>query len=243
MNILKLASVAKDFYDGSRTRRVLQPTDLILAPGELTLLAGPSGSGKTTLLTIMGLILKPTQGILNLFDKDVTGFQEDQLASLRLNHYGFVFQFSALIPALSALENILLATGAHGTSIAPSKIEKARNLLRLLRLEDIENIKTDRLSGGEKQRIAIARALINDPDIILCDEPTSSLDEESSNIVINELKALSKDPNRIVVLSTHDSRVFPYADRLIKMENGYIVADLRGKEMKKEVEKSNGSEV
>jgi putative ABC transport system ATP-binding protein len=225
---LRLEGITRDFFDGKVTRTVLKPLDLEIMTGELTVVAGPSGSGKTTLLTIMGLVLKPTMGRIFVRDEDVTTYSEDDLATLRLRDFGFVFQQAALIPALTILENILIAGGIQGGPISAETRDKGIDLLRDLGLGDYIDNKPQQLSTGQQQRATIARALMNDPVVLLCDEPTSALDVESSAIVLDTLKRLSKDKERGVVLVTHDPRVFPYADRLVKLEDGAVTYDTRG---------------
>jgi ABC-type lipoprotein export system ATPase subunit len=204
---------------------VLKNINLQVHSKELTVVAGPSGSGKTTLLTIMGLVLRPTEGKIFIRDQEVTGYSEAKLATLRLQNYGFVFQQDALIPALSAEDNILFAHSVQGKRATKELRRRSLDLLAQFGLDKQAHVKPQRLSGGEKQRVAIARAMINDPILLLCDEPTSSLDVENSKIVLDVLKELSRDESRGVVLISHDSRVFPYADRLVKLENGEIVYD------------------
>lgn len=225
--ILRLDRVTRDFYDGRIQRRVIHETDLAVYPGELTILAGPSGSGKTTLLTIMGLVLKPSGGDIFVAGDRVTHLPESRLASVRRTKYGFVFQLAELLPALSVVENVVVAAGIQGDSVPSAVRLRARELLDSLGLSDCLNLKPIQLSGGQKQRVAIARALINEPAILLCDEPTSALDAESSTVVLDTLKRLSQDPRRAMLLVTHDPRVFPYADRLLKIENGRIIFDSR----------------
>lgn len=229
--VIKLENISRDFFDGKVTRRVLKNINVRVRPGELTIIAGPSGSGKTTLLTIMGLVLKPTEGKIFVQDEDVTKYSETKLATLRLKKYGFVFQQDALIPALSAEDNILFAHSIQGARATQSLKKRALGLLDRFGLQKQAHVKPQQLSGGEKQRVAIARALINEPILLLCDEPTSSLDVENSKIVLDLLKELSKEQTRGVVLISHDSRIFPYADRLIKLENGEIVYDNRNEKM------------
>jgi len=222
--VIQLNGVARDFFDGKQKRRVLHETDLEIFPEELTIISGPSGSGKTTLLTIMSLILSPSEGKVIIQGEDVTNFPENALASLRLKHYGFVFQNAALISALTVMENILIASVVQGGSVPKSLHQKAESILNRLGMLDYAHIKSEKLSGGQKQRVAIGRSLINDPAIILCDEPTASLDVESSTIVLDTLKGLSRE-GRSIVLVTHDPRVFPYGDRLIQIEDGRITND------------------
>jgi putative ABC transport system ATP-binding protein len=226
-NVVRVQSVTRDFFDGKQTRTVLQDTDLGILPGELTVLAGPSGSGKTTLLTIMGLVLKPTTGNVFVGGDDVTNRSEDERACIRLNAFGFVFQQAALIPALSITENLLVSHAIQGDRVTPELRRQANGLLEELGLADYANSKPQQLSTGQQQRVGIARALVGDPRILLCDEPTSALDVESSRIVLDALKRISGEGSRAVVLVSHDPRVFPYADRLIKIEDGRVISDTK----------------
>ncbi len=223
--ILKLEGITRDFGDGKSVRRVLHETDFTVMPGQFTIIAGPSGSGKTTLLTIMGLMLKPSGGNIYLSDKSVSGISENRLATMRLKNYGFVFQQAELLPSLSVVENVIVSSRIQGGRITSAIKKRAVELLDSFGLNDCLNLKPGQLSGGQKQRVSIARALINNPRILLCDEPTSALDSESSTIVLDTLKLISKDKTRGLVMVTHDPRVFPYADRLIKIEDGKIVYD------------------
>jgi putative ABC transport system ATP-binding protein len=226
--VIKLKSVTRDFFDGERMRTVLQDTDLEISPGELTVLAGPSGSGKTTLLTIMGLVLKPTTGRVYVGSDDVTGLSEDQRAGIRLESFGFVFQQAALVPALSILENLLVSRAIQGRRVTRAMKDEALQLLDDLGLKEYSEAKPQQLSTGQQQRVGIARAMMGHPLLLLCDEPTSALDVESSRIVLDTLKEISGDSERGIVLVSHDPRVFPYADRLIKIEDGTIEQDTRG---------------
>jgi putative ABC transport system ATP-binding protein len=224
-SILTLAGISRDFFDGKVLRRVLKKVTLDLYPEELTILAGPSGSGKTTLLSIMGLILRPSEGKILIKGREVSDYSENELATLRMENFGFVFQLAELIPALSVVENIIIAHSIQGKATTPALREKAFSLLENFGLQDYFHATPQQLSSGQKQRVAIVRALINDPVVLLCDEPTSALDAESSTIVLDTLKRISKDSERGVILVTHDPRVFPYADRLIKIEDGMIGYD------------------
>jgi len=224
---LRLEKVARDFSDGRQIRRVLFPTDLTFESGELSVISGPSGSGKTTLLSIMGLVLRPSEGHIFLNDLDITRLSDNEAAEMRLSSYGFVFQQPMLIEGLSVMENILLATAIQGGRPPATTRAKAEALLASLGLEGVGYFQPRLLSGGMKQRASIARALIKDPAILLCDEPTSALDAESGQAVMGILKRIALEDGRMVVVVSHDARVFPYADRLIKIENGRIVADNR----------------
>jgi putative ABC transport system ATP-binding protein len=222
--LIRLQGVARDFHDGRQNRRVLHPTDLAFFANALTIISGPSGSGKTTLLTLMALILNPSEGRIFVKERDVTSASEGSKATLRLRHFGFVFQNAALIPALSVIENVLIAAVIQGGAATKAVVRRAEASLERLGLIDFAGMKVEKLSGGQKQRVAIARALINEPEIILCDEPTSALDVDSSAVVLKTLKDLCAE-NRAVVLVTHDPRVFPYADRLIQIEDGKVTTD------------------
>ena len=225
--MLRLENIAKDFSDGRQIRRVLFPVTTQFEPGQLAIISGPSGSGKTTLLSIMGLVLRPSEGRLFLGDHDVTNATDVEAAALRMKNFGFVFQQPMLIEGLSVLENILLAFGVQGVSPPPYARERARTLLEALGLGSTLHMQPRLLSGGMKQRASIVRALVKDPPVLLCDEPTSALDAESGQAVMEILKRIAVEENRVVVVVSHDARVFPYGDRLIKIENGKIVSDTR----------------
>jgi putative ABC transport system ATP-binding protein len=225
MATLRLERIARDFSDGRQVRRVLFPTTLELMPGQLTVMAGPSGSGKTTLLSIIGLVLRPSEGKMFLDARDVSALSDDQAAALRLQQYGFVFQQPMLIEGLTVRENVLLALGVQGRRPPKAVVRKADELLAALGLAETGHLQPRVLSGGMKQRVSIARALIKDPAILLCDEPTSALDAESGQVVMKILKRIATEQNRVVIVVSHDARVFPYADRLIKLENGKVVSD------------------
>lgn len=224
---LALEGIARDFTDGRQVRRVLFPTDLELAAGELTILAGPSGSGKTTLLSIVGLVLRPTEGRLRVGSEEVTKLSDSAAATVRLRNYGFVFQQPMLVEGLSVVENVLLAAGVQGSRPPRALRQRAKELLAALGLTGTEHMQPRLLSGGMKQRASIARALLKNPSVLLCDEPTSALDAESGQAVMGILKRTAIEDRRVVVVVSHDARVFPYADRLIKLENGRVVADTR----------------
>lgn len=224
---IRLEGIARDFFDGKVLRRVLKRLDLEIFAGELTIIAGPSGSGKTTLLTIMGFLLQPSEGRIFIQGREVTRFSSDRLATLRMQKIGFVFQQSVLVPALTIIDNILLPSAIQGHSVPRAVKARARELLEMLGLREYVDAMPQQLSLGQQQRVSIVRALINDPPLLLCDEPTSALDAESSAIVLDTLKRLSQEPTRAVVLVTHDPRVFPFADRLVKIEDGAVIYDSR----------------
>jgi ABC-type lipoprotein export system ATPase subunit len=157
--ILQLEGIAKDFSDGRVLRRVLKKLDLAIYSQELTIIAGPSGSGKTTLLSIMGLILQPSEGKLFIKDKEVSRYSENELATVRMRNFGFVFQLAELLPALSVMENIIIAQALQGARVPSSLRERAVSLLKDFGLQEYIHGKSQQLSSGQKQRVAIARAL------------------------------------------------------------------------------------
>jgi putative ABC transport system ATP-binding protein len=226
-SLLSLRGIARDFFDGTVKRRVLQATDFDLRTAELTVLAGPSGSGKTTLLSIIGLVLNPSQVKISLNGRDVTGLNDNQRATIRLKEIGFVFQQPALVAGLSILDNVLIALAVQGAKISKESRQRALELLSQLGLDNLENRQPQQLSGGQKQRVSIARALVKAPELILCDEPTSALDAESGKVVMEYLKKTALLEKRSIIVVSHDARVFPYADRLVKIENGVLVSDTK----------------
>jgi putative ABC transport system ATP-binding protein len=233
---VRLNDITREFFDGKQIRLVLKKANLDIYTSEFTVIAGPSGSGKTTLLTIIGLILTPTSGRIMIDGKDVTHLSEDELAAIRMKKFGFVFQNADLIPALSVAQNVLVPTAIQGAPVSSEFKRAMEEILAQFGLASYAYAMPQQLSAGQRQRVAIARAMINAPILLLCDEPTSALDIESSTTVLDMLKRLSQDEKRGVVMVTHDPRVFPYADRMIKLEDGEVIDDSKsgGKEKYKE---------
>ncbi len=220
--ILRAEKINKDYFDGKNVRRVLHDINLSVNENEFLMIMGPSGSGKTTLLSILGLILEPTEGKVYLKERPIEKMSEDEITTLRLQSVGFVFQNSTLIPALNLYENILLPCGIQGKAITKEQKDRADYYLDRFKLSHHKNNYPVELSGGEKQRSAIIRALINDPPILLCDEPTSVLDSENAFIVLETLRELSRENKRGVLMITHDPRARPYASHVLKLDEGYL---------------------
>jgi putative ABC transport system ATP-binding protein len=216
-----LREVTKTYMQEARGVPALRGVDLEISRGELVMLMGPSGSGKTTLLSIIGCILTPSSGTLRIAGEEVTAFSSDELARVRLDHIGFVFQDFNLFPNLTAGENVELALDLKGVRSRTAK-KRSRELLDSFGLADKYDSFPSTLSGGEKQRVAIARALAADPEIILADEPTAALDSHTGRNVIGWMRRLAHEQNRAVVIVTHDSRLLEFADRVIHMEDGVI---------------------
>jgi putative ABC transport system ATP-binding protein len=226
---ISVRELTKKYEEGASGTLALRGIDLDAHAGELLMLMGPSGSGKTTLLSIMGCILTASSGSVRVADKEVVGLNEKQLPALRLEHIGFVFQGFNLFPTLTAGENVELMLDLKGVSAGKAR-KRAQELLDQVGLgAKYASFPAD-LSGGQKQRVAIARALAGDPEIILADEPTASLDSHTGTAVMEMMSELAHKRGRAVVIVTHDSRVLHFADRIVKIEDGAIAA-------------SNGAEV
>lgn len=224
--VLEAENVVKELGKGAGKVVALKGVNLSLVKGELTLLMGPSGSGKTTLLSILGCILTATSGELHLAGHQAVGLSSEDLAEIRRLHIGFVFQSYNLFPTLTALENVLVALDVRDARSA-DPMETAAEALKAVGLGHRMHAYPSKLSGGEKQRVAIARSLAGRPSVVLADEPTAALDSENGKAVMELLKEVAKDPTRAVMAVTHDHRTLHYADRIITIEDGRIVGDDR----------------
>ena len=222
--VVKAHGIVKELGQGAGKVRALKGVSLELQPGELTLLMGPSGSGKTTLLSILGCILTPTEGTLSVAGESTEGLTPEGLADLRRRHVGFVFQSYNLFPTLNAIANVRLALDVRGEKYADTVI-KAETALREVGLAHRLRSFPGNMSGGEQQRVAVARALASKPSIILADEPTAALDSENGHAVMELLSDIAKDESRAVLAVTHDPRTHAYADRIIRIEDGKIIDD------------------
>jgi putative ABC transport system ATP-binding protein len=225
--VMEATGVVKDLGIGVAQIRALKGVDLALKGGELTLLMGPSGSGKTTLLSILGCMLTPTEGTVRVRGDSIAGKNPEDLAKLRRENIGFVFQSYHLFPTLSAADNVRLALDVRGETGADAK-DRARAALDRVGLSNKTRNYPNELSGGEQQRVAIARAVVGDPSVILADEPTAALDSENGKAIMGILAAIAKDPGRGVLVVTHDPRLVPFADRIVHIEDGSIVREEAG---------------
>jgi putative ABC transport system ATP-binding protein len=226
MALIEGRDLVKTYAQGDAAMRALDMVSVDVESGELMLLVGPSGSGKTTLLSVLGCILRPTSGSLNVLGDDVTLMRERDLPAIRRERIGFVFQAFNLFPTLTALQNVTLALDLKGVGGRAAR-DRAASLLDQVGLGDKVAAYPADLSGGQKQRIAIARALAGDPPVILADEPTAALDSQSGRSVMTLLQRLAHERNRAIVIVTHDNRMLGYADRIVRMEDGRIVSDSR----------------
>lgn len=220
MEMFKLQQIKKTFSFGDQEEVILKNVDLTLNKGELTALVGASGSGKSTLLTIAAGLQDATDGQIFFNNQDLAKLSAEQMRAIRAKKFGFVFQFSHLVPFLTVEEQLTLML-----DVAEKKVNKAE-VTRVLQLVDMEhrrNAYPSSLSGGEKQRVAIARAIIHQPEIIFADEPTASLDSKRTEEIMALLKNLTKELNLTTLLVTHDQEVLHFVDNIVTMQDGEII--------------------
>jgi putative ABC transport system ATP-binding protein len=221
--IASLKEVDKIYKVGDNVITALDKTTVDIRTGELTLIIGPSGSGKTTLLSLLGCVIYPTTGELMVDGQLVNGLSANELAALRLQSIGFVFQSFNLIAPLNALDNVMMPLQLQGISASEAR-KRASEALEMVGMSDRRKNLPKQLSGGQQQRVAIARALVTKPRMVLCDEPTAALDAGSIGTVMKELRALT-DAGKAVCVVTHDPRLESYAERIIKVESGRVIED------------------
>ncbi|MGJ1205115.1 ABC transporter ATP-binding protein [Sphingobacterium lactis] len=226
--IVRLENVSKTYQTADITITALDKTDLTFSANKLTLIMGPSGSGKTTLLSIVGSIIYPTEGKVYYKDREITELSENKLADLRLHEIGFVFQQFNLLEPLTALENVMQPLLLQGVSKKDAR-QRAEEALAAVGLSDRLANLPKKLSGGQKQRVAIARALVTNPSMILCDEPTASLDAKSAATIMEELKELAQE-GKAVIIVTHDLRLRKFADEIIYVEEGKVSNTINNEE-------------
>ena len=220
--VLEGRGIGEVFGRGDLAVRALHPTDLAIRRGEVVVIMGPSGSGKTTLLSVLGLVLSPTEGEVFVNGQSTASATRDEMAVLRRDGMGFVFQQFNLLPSLTAVENVAVPLLLAGVPRA-ERIARAMRALALVGMADRHAARPRLLSGGQQQRVAIARALVNEAPVLLCDEPTASLDGETGRGVLAVLRTLATTANRAIVVVTHDERVLPYADRIVHVIDGRVV--------------------
>jgi putative ABC transport system ATP-binding protein len=223
---ISVQGVVKDFGAGETRVRALHGIDVDVYPGELTYLVGESGSGKTTLISIIAGILYPGEGAVSVFGTPIYDLKETALVTFRLANIGFIFQQYNLIPTLTAAENASVPLVAAGMKRGEA-VARAARTLEELNIGQLAHRLPRQMSGGQQQRVAIARALVHNPRLIVCDEPTAALDASSGRRVMDLLRQVAIQPDRAVIIVTHDNRVFDLADRILEMEDGRITADRR----------------
>ncbi len=228
MSLIRVENLKKDYVNEDVVTSVLRGVSFSIAAGEFVAIVGPSGSGKSTLMHILGFLDRPTSGNYLFEDKNTVDFTDDQLAQIRNERIGFVFQSFNLLPRTNVLENVrlplLYSTKRNHDTLAKKAIESVGLSHR------IEHF-TNQISGGEKQRVAIARALVNDPAVIFADEPTGNLDSKSGGVVMHILQKLNEE-GRTIILVTHELDTAQHASRLIKVKDGEIVSDEKIKNRK-----------
>lgn len=226
MGIITVDSVSKVYQQGSVIFRALDDVSLAIDKGEFIALAGPSGSGKTTLLNLIGGLDIADEGRIYFNGQNLEKMSEGSRADLRLHQIGFVFQAYNLIPVLTAAENIdyILLLQKVDKSVRQKRVQE---ILEEVGLSDKANNRPDELSGGQQQRVAVARAVVTDPAVILADEPTANLDSKTGRKLLEMMKEMNKNKNVTFVFATHDSMVMDFADRLVSLKDGKIVADQR----------------
>jgi lipoprotein-releasing system ATP-binding protein len=224
MVTLELVDVNK-IYPGTYQHQVLFDISLSFEPKTCSAVVGESGSGKSTLMNIMGILDTPTSGEVIIDGKPVSGMTKKQMAEVRNKTIGFVFQFHYLLPEFTVLENVLIPHLIHDTGKSRPVLDRARNLLDMVGILKLENKLTTQISGGEQQRTAIARALMNNPKIILADEPTGNLDSVTTQNICGLFGSIKKEFNTTFIVVTHDRSVASHTDRIIEVKDGRIMSD------------------
>jgi putative ABC transport system ATP-binding protein len=224
--MLEAHDIIKELGRGAGKVRALKGVSLQLSAGELTLLMGPSGSGKTTLLSILGCILTPTEGSLTIAKHPTAGLTPEELANLRRRHIGFIFQSYNLFETLTAEQNVRVALDVRGESGSEATVRAQRALQQVGLRHKLKSYPSN-MSGGEQQRVAVARALVGAPSVMLADEPTAALDSENGLAVMQLLSEIARDKSRAVLAVTHDPRTVPFANRVLRIEDGLIVGEER----------------
>ena len=226
MSVIELQDVTRIYKIGEVETAALRGVNLTIDEGEFTAIVGPSGSGKTTMLQLMGCLDRPTSGRVHINGKDVSRLKANKRADLRKGTIGFVFQFFALIPGLTAYENVELPLLLSGAKKAERR-ERANELLESVDLTDRARHRPDQMSGGEQQRVAIARALATHPVLVLADEPTANLDTENGRQIMEIMVRLNAETDTTFIFATHDPRVFPFARRMVELRDGEVTDNSR----------------
>ena len=223
-SIVKMENVSKDYKQGDVIVHALREVTMNLEPGEFTAMAGPSGSGKSTMLNIIGGMLKPTEGTIEIDGNEITRMSGSALSRLRRDRIGFVFQNYSLVPVLTSLENAEYVLMLQGMRAAKRR-EKVLEILKEVDLEGLENRYPRELSGGQQQRVAIARAIASEPALVLADEPTANVDSKTGGALMDLMRQLNEEKGITFLFATHEKDVMLCAKRLLLLKDGYIVHD------------------
>ncbi|ADY22438.1 ABC transporter ATP-binding protein [Bacillus tropicus] len=221
-SLLKLDKVSKVYGEGNTEVTALHPISLDVKAGEFIGIVGPSGSGKSTLLSIAGALLSPSKGDIYIREQNITQLSEKEMTDIRLKKIGFIFQFANLVPYLNVKEQLLYIAKLKKESKQESE-KRADHLLAAFGLGERKNHYPNQLSGGEKQRVAIARAFMNNPDLILADEPTASLDSKRAREVVEMMKREVKESQKAAIMITHDERMLDVCDRILTLRDGQLI--------------------
>lgn len=224
MSVIEIKNITKTYNENTVPVHAVRGIDLNIEEGEFSAIIGPSGSGKTTFLNMIGGLDVPTSGSVKIDNKDISGLTSKQLIDFRLNHIGFVFQAYNLIPVLTAAENVAFIMELKGVGKA-ERMQRAKELLEQVGIGDKFNRRPKELSGGEQQRVAVARALASKPKFILADEPTANLDSKSTGDLLDMMADLNQKLNITFLFATHDQRVMDRARRIITLTDGKISSD------------------
>ena len=220
-NVVELIDVRRKFVQGDVTIQVLRGVDLVVGKGELVALLGPSGSGKSTMLQAVGLLERGFSGSIKLDGEEVSSAGVDRQTEIRRQKLGFVYQFHHLLPDFDALENVVLPQ-LIADATPEDAVERATHLLTQLGLSERLHHRPSKLSGGEQQRVAVARALANRPKLVLADEPTGNLDEHTADIVLGEFMALVREQGSSAIVATHNERLAAKMDRVVRLKDGRL---------------------
>jgi len=220
--IVDVRNVEKSFGDGDNRIHVLKKIILQAYSGEIMMLVGPSGCGKTTLLSAIAGTLRVDGGGINVLENQLNEMSSSALTRFRSENIGFIFQQFNLIPTINIAENVSIPLMIQGVSSSKA-LQRAKDALDRVGLGKRWKERPNKLSGGEQQRVAIARALVHEPPLVICDEPTAALDARNGEIVLDLFRQVARSPDRAVIIVTHDSRIFSYADRIARMDDGEIV--------------------
>ncbi len=221
--VVELDRVGKTYYNGDVETPVLFDISFSIVPGEFVAIVGGSGSGKTTLLNLMGLLDRPTAGVIRVESQEVSQLDELKRAKARRDRLGFIFQFHYLLPEFTVLENALMPCRMRGREFEKSQEPRMRELLKAVGLEDKLKVRPPQLSGGQQQRVAVVRSLANEPAVVFADEPTGNLDSKSGRLVFDLMKRLSRESGTAFVMVTHDDNFALEADRVIRIRDGRLV--------------------